>query len=861
KGLQGAVESVDKLLTQNEEWRNDQTERHRAAMRFQLNTLIGKFNTTAYKSHMKRNEFRIEGTCQWFCHHDKFQNWTLPNSDPLLVISADPGCGKSTLAQYLISSVLPEHWPNATICYYFFKANPEQQSVANGLCAILHRLFDDLPERAQACEEKIIRYGDKLFSDAELLWDIFETAVSQDNEDEDDRTIICVLDALDECDPSSLRRLLGQIDALYSSDALVRRRHIRFLMTTRGYPRILQQIRTMESPILQLAGEGKREMDDIQSEISLVVEHRLKALVRMKNLDEGSERVIRESISEKASSQRTYLWVKLVFEVLEANFDDDPEKWERLIANPPGTITEVYEELLGQVKKEDQTFVRTLVHLVFISERPLTLREMNIAIEAREYIDEPDIPRLRSDESFRIRVIDACGFFITSYDSRLFFIHQTAQEFLDPYSTDPVPGGWAGSVSQQTAHRTMAESCIAYLSLHHVRDLNLNDFPHLRQWLGEFLYLACHTDSPNIGVISMLLNKGADPNFHCNFPQYRHGACSTPLRAAIASYSPLADQKEIVKRLVDSGADARDQSMSGATPLHDLAVKNRLGTLGEGELIDLLLDAGADINAKDHAGQTPLLSMCRDSFESVRGGLDDGISSLVQNGADFAVDNKGYGALHWLALRSMDSAVAMVLGYGINVDLKTDVGHTPLHLACMTFMHREEVLTILVNNFGADVNAQDHEGCTALHWASLTGDLVSVETLLDEAGDLDIGIKNNFGHTALHLPCSDFSSGFAGLDEEVSHLRRGIVGRLLDRGLDPDVKDEQGLTALDWTKQHEPNDIGMFLQARLSSGQISGYNVASQLERDVCWTPPEAAELPAPLSLLLAPESTQEPEH
>jgi hypothetical protein len=53
----------------------------------------------------------------WLLDHPHLQEWRRREPGPLPV-SADPGCGKSVLAKYLIDHVLPE---SSTVCYFFFK--------------------------------------------------------------------------------------------------------------------------------------------------------------------------------------------------------------------------------------------------------------------------------------------------------------------------------------------------------------------------------------------------------------------------------------------------------------------------------------------------------------------------------------------------------------------------------------------------------------------------------------------------------------------------------------------------------------------------------------------------------------------
>ena len=58
--------------------------------------------------------------------------------------------------------------------------------------------------------------------------------------------------------------------------------------------------------------------------------------------------------------------------------------------------------------------------------------------------------------------------------------------------------------------------------------------------------------------------------------------------------------KEIVKLLIDAGADVHEKDKNGSTPLHDAALN------GQKEIAELLIDKGADVNAKNKFGDTPL---------------------------------------------------------------------------------------------------------------------------------------------------------------------------------------------------------------------------------------------------------------
>ncbi|KAI1077776.1 hypothetical protein F5B20DRAFT_252786 [Whalleya microplaca] len=834
KEMKRASGSLDKLVTQTQGWREEQAQRHRDSIRIQLSKLIGKFNTTRYKDHMMRNKDRIEGTCQWFCNHEKFNSWLEPESAPVLVVSADPGCGKSTLAQYLIETVLPRRQPDATICYFFFKDNQEQRTTSNALCAVLHRLFDQRPELIEAYEEKILKYGDVLFSDAELLWEVLTTVLShKSNQDEAFRgSIICVLDALDECDPSGLYALLKNLDAyLTQGEQDNSNQCIKFLLTTRGYPQILQNIKVLQSRILRLAGEGKNEMDEIQQEITLVVNHRLERLVKMKDINMETEKTIRRSMEERGSSQRTYLWVKLVFVVLEENFDDDPAEWEYLINNPPQTVFETYEKLLQRVKPKDKEFVRLLVRLVFAAERPLSLCEMNVAIEVRGHINANDLLGLSINESFRARVIDACGFFITVYDDHLYFIHHTAREFL---SRDPGQGAlntpdskWGSSITVQLAHRTMAESCISFLSIRSVRSLDWS-----RVWTGNKRNVVYYEDD----LFEDLQDWTSDTEFIERFSRERYEFLKYAIRNWTNHFrlAQVLDQNCLVDDIGEEFISPYLSLFVGNTPISQTWVAHLpvfyIDPLNSRRTHDIdytLTEMGPYIaTVCDHIRplKTGHTSSQEYPYVSTSGYPNDRrmrgpLTNIADVLVDWAISARSHITLRYLLdtyphlqplygrfLRdSCDhsyparAVVQLLLDKGANVNEcvsfkmpQDDLYSTPLLAAFASYTPPDIRLGLIRHLLAnhADISAISAAGTTLLHVVASHRRRPfkdTIETLLDHGADIDV--CDHIGRSPLSAMCS------ASMDSHPIHIHYAIRA-LVDFGANPSHQDVNGYTPL-----------------------------------------------------------------
>ncbi|KAF7131017.1 hypothetical protein CNMCM5793_003952 [Aspergillus hiratsukae] len=777
------------------------------SLRSRAINVLKKLNVSQYQDQKDRNPDRIPKTCEWFVTHQKFQAWQANQTSRILWVSANPGCGKSVLVKYLADSILT-NCASRAVGYFFFKDDFEnQKSITNALCCILHQLFSQNPDLLT--ETTIVRFemNESATDSFSELWNILICAAKEQN----GREIICLLDALDECEEPGWAQLSKALHRLLM-DERQRNGNLRFLITSRPYGRIrrgFEPLQIPEQPVIHLSGESDDEMEKISQEINLFIESRVKAVGARLKLRESEQVLLRDKLTRVPN--RTYLWVYLTLDLIESNIDMDKRGIADATSNLPQTVDEAYERILSRSKDHDKA--RKLLHIVVGAIRPLTVHEMSFALALEKNHQSYSDVDLGSEDRSREYMRDLCGLFITIVDSKIYLLHQTAREFLVQERT---PSDFFYLI-----HQSIKEAF--------VRDTQKKTSDDLQslEWRHSLIPETSHSIFTEICVQHLLFTDfmGARPPAE-NIPEFLDSHVFLDYSAKnwtvhwIGSDTKKDDLKQSLLTLCDAGT-ARCTTWfqiywtSKATVFPSDFTSLMIGSyFGLKHVVKHWIGMdGIDLNAKDDAhGRSALSWAAGNGHHAIVKLLTTrwtklSLRNVLRKKVEVdSADKHKRTPLSWAVLNGHGAVVSLLLDAGAAVDSVDDIGGTPLFYAICT--EHADVIKLLMKQ-GTRVQSKSDIQKELLLSAAQKGHEPVLRILLK--GDEDVETKDNkCGRTLL-----SWASGNG-------HI--AVVKLLLERHADIKSKDSQdGWTPLSWAAENRHEAVtGLLLQKANLESKIPG---------------------------------------
>ena len=750
------------------------------------NEILRALHTSPYLAGKNRNPDRVLGTCQWFVDHNLFRQWRKSKSSSMLWVSADPGCGKSVLAKYLVDSKLPTT-ESRTTCYFFFKDDFEdQRSAKSALGCILHQLF---MRKEILFSNKIIKRFEAsnahLTSSFDELWEVLVTASQDKNAGE----IVCVLDAFDECEAQERSKLAQTLCKFYNTRNNF---NLKFLVTSRPYGEIRRGFQPPDVPglsIIHLSGEGDAEIKKIAGEIGVYIKSRVRNIQVILKLKSDEEQLLLEELLRIPN--RTYLWAHLTLDLVQSDNDINKAGIRQATSNLPRTVDEAYERILAKSRNSEEA--KKLLHIVVAASRPLTLAEMAVAMALRENHRSYQDLDLKLEDRFREYVRDLCGLFVVVIGSKIYLLHQTAREFLIQDGLSKSWGHysqlkWKSSLQLQESHRILYQICIWHLLFTEFKTSPLGENGILSQYLDRHVFLdysaknwAAHFRASGIKddeVIKSLLGI-CDANstscltwFRIYWTSIRPGFPKDFTTLMIASYFGL---ERVVKLLLkrDNGEvnsiDGTYQrsalswaSENGFDSIVKLLVRGP--SIRFKDITKLSFLKGVEVDARDRYGRTPLsyaawnghaatvkllvkAGACAESMDEIGGtpisyalctGQLDVANQLMKGALVGSVDQISRELLLSASKKGHDAIVERLLDMGANIEAADNQCRTPLSYAAGN--GHEAVVRLLLDK-GANIEAAHNQRRTPLSYAAKNGHEAVVRLLLDKGASIEAVVR------------------------------------------------------------------------------------------------------------------------
>ena len=273
-------------------------------------------------------------------------------------------------------------------------------------------------------------------------------------------------------------------------------------------------------------------------------------------------------------------------------------------------------------------------------------------------------------------------------------------------------------------------------------------------------------------------------------------------------YSLIENRTNIAELLIKNGVDCnctfKDDNDNVFSPLEWALLKN------QSDIATLLINHGADIHHYCTAGVNSFLM-------AAQSGDNKNIQLLLNKG--IPVDIKGLNkyegqtALMFAANNSHLDTIKLLISYGADINATRNDGITTLMIAAK--VGDQKSVEYLLQN-GADINLITNQGADAFIYATQYGNVSCAELLLNAGADINHMDKDG---TALH--------------NATREGKYDSVKFLLEKGINYNLKNPEGETALDIAKTKDDKRIISILQKAKGQPANNNSNTANSLNLDI----------------------------
>lgn len=399
-------------------------------------------------------------TCQWFLRTPTYLDWLDERKfgahNGILWIKGKPGARKSTLMKYVLSQIPRDEKWKLVISFFFYARGERLERSTVGLYqSLLVQLFNARPHLEDLLDSLPTGHSWTIQS----LESLFRAAVLA----LEDPTLICFIDALDECEESQIRKMLTFLISLSSRPDSDNNTRLLVCFTSRTYP----YITIGTGLIIHL-----EDQDDHRDDISRYIDSMLKI---------GSTdlaRKIRSDLWKSASG--VFTWVALVVDILNREYDGGrPDRLRQRLQDIPNDLHGLFHSILTR-DENNLDGLLCCVQWILFSTRPLSPQEHYFATLSGV---EPDsVPACHSDVSIEditryiLSISKGLAEIVGTESPIVQFIHESVGYYLLNQSgmqkirqtSDPM---LRATATKNFDHVAQSTSCLSLLEKHSVKTI------------------------------------------------------------------------------------------------------------------------------------------------------------------------------------------------------------------------------------------------------------------------------------------------------------------------------------------------------------------------------------------------------
>lgn len=329
------------------------------------------------------------------------------------------------------------------LSYFFCQATDSRINSAKAVVGGLLRFF--LGQRRQLLGHVFKKFEDKL---DQLIgpnaWEVLCEIFKEVSDDPSLPDPICIVDALDECE-QDVRPLLNLIVNTSS--------RIKWLVSSRNIQDIERKFQSID-PSRKLSLELGGNAIDVTRSVDAYINRSIQTIEALK-VDEDLRVFTTNILKSKANG--TYLWVSLVVGQLQ---DTAPRNVKGVLEEMPEGLERLYGIVMTQsykrLSRKDREAYPMILSTMATAKRPLSLEELLIFIKLQWKSSD----NINNTHDVRDMIKD-CGVFLSIRDDTIFFVHQSAKDYLTQ-SSDALNLIFPQGIAFQ--HSKMAEMSLHGLS-------------------------------------------------------------------------------------------------------------------------------------------------------------------------------------------------------------------------------------------------------------------------------------------------------------------------------------------------------------------------------------------------------------